>query len=108
MPSSAKADRAKARYCTCLATLDAPTDGEVRFLGHRIDNLPSAHRDRLRNEELGMIFQFYHLLPELTTLENVLMPLLIHASGWNYLRHAPPPHRRREANCWTESGFHIG
>jgi lipoprotein-releasing system ATP-binding protein len=69
-----------------LGTLDAPTDGEVHFLGHRIDNLPPAHRDRLRNEELGMIFQFYHLLPELTTLENVLMPLLIHASGWNYLR----------------------
>src|SRR4029077_5536388 len=57
-----------------LGTLDAPPAGEVHFDGRRIDNLPSAERDRLRNTAFGMIFQFYHLLPELTTLENVLSP----------------------------------
>ena len=69
-----------------LGTLDAPTSGEVHFLGHRIDNLPSAARDQLRNEQFGMIFQFYHLLPELTTLENVVVPLMIGRSVMNYWR----------------------
>lgn len=73
-----------------LGTLDAPTEGEVQFLGKRIDNLPAHLRDRLRNEQFGMIFQFYHLLPELTTLENVLAPLMIGCSTLGYLR------RRRE------------
>jgi lipoprotein-releasing system ATP-binding protein len=74
----------KSTLLHCLGTLDAPTAGEVHFLGHRIDHLAAAHRDRLRNEELGMIFQFYHLLPELNTLENVLMPLLIQHGPWSY------------------------
>jgi lipoprotein-releasing system ATP-binding protein len=69
-----------------LGTLDAPTAGEVHFLGHRIDNLPSAKRERLRNEQFGMIFQFYHLLPELTTLENTLAPLMIGRSAWKFWR----------------------
>jgi lipoprotein-releasing system ATP-binding protein len=69
-----------------LGTLDAPTAGEVHFLGERIDNLPAQLRERLRNEQFGMIFQFYHLLPELTTLENVLAPLMIGSSVWTYWR----------------------
>jgi lipoprotein-releasing system ATP-binding protein len=60
-----------------LGTLDMPDAGEVRFDTHRIDNLPAAGRDCLRNKHFGMIFQFYHLLPELNTLENVLMPVMI-------------------------------
>lgn len=69
-----------------LGTLDSPDGGEIRFDGQRIDNLPGASRDTLRNEYFGMIFQFYHLLPELTTLENVLSPLMIGDSIWGYLR----------------------
>ncbi len=69
-----------------LGTLDSPDEGEIRFDGQRIDNLPGASRDTLRNEYFGMIFQFYHLLPELTTLENVLSPLMIGDSIWGYLR----------------------
>jgi len=60
-----------------LATLDRPDDGEIWFNGQRIDNASTRQRDRLRNRQLGMIFQFYHLLPELTALENVLAPLMI-------------------------------
>jgi lipoprotein-releasing system ATP-binding protein len=60
-----------------LATLDAPDSGEICFEGNRIDNVPSAGRDLLRNKYFGMVFQFYHLLPELTTLENVLTPAMI-------------------------------
>jgi len=70
-----------------LATLDAPDKGEVHFEGRRIDNLAPVKRDRIRNRNLGMIFQFYHLLPELTTLENVLAPIMIHEGIWRYLCH---------------------
>jgi lipoprotein-releasing system ATP-binding protein len=69
-----------------LGTLDVPDRGEVRFGGQRIDNLPARGRDALRNRRFGMIFQFYHLLPELTTLENVLTPLMITHSTLRYLR----------------------
>lgn len=67
-----------------LGTLDRPDAGEVHFDGHRIDNLPGRSRDILRNKHFGMIFQFYHLLPELTALENVLAPAMIAESTWRY------------------------
>jgi lipoprotein-releasing system ATP-binding protein len=70
-----------------LATLDAPDSGEIRFEGHRIDNLPAAGRDILRNKYFGMVFQFYHLLPELTTLENVLVPAMICEGVLGYCLH---------------------
>jgi len=63
-----------------LGTLDQPDSGSVHYAGRRIDNLPSAQRDQLRNQTFGFIFQFYHLLPELNTLENVMMPLMIRHS----------------------------
>ncbi len=69
-----------------LGTLDSPDAGEVLFDGQRIDTLPSSRRDALRNHQFGMIFQFYHLLPELDMLENVLAPQMIAASVWNYWR----------------------
>jgi lipoprotein-releasing system ATP-binding protein len=69
-----------------LGTLDVPDQGEIHFDGQRIDNLPTPQRDALRNKRIGMIFQFYHLLPELTTLENVLSPLMIADSTWQYLK----------------------
>ena len=57
-----------------LGLLDAPDAGAVCLDGERIDNLPDRQRDALRNRTFGFIFQFYHLLPELTALENVMMP----------------------------------
>ena len=69
-----------------MATLDAPDAGAIHFEGNRIDNLPTAGRDILRNRYFGMIFQFYHLLPELTTLENVLTPAMIAEGALGYLR----------------------
>ena len=70
-----------------LGTLDVPDTGEIYFDGQRIDALPGRGRDTLRNKYFGMIFQFYHLLPELTTLENVLAPLMITHSTLSYWRH---------------------
>ncbi len=69
-----------------LGTLDSPDSGEIYFEGNRIDNLPSQARDVLRNRYFGMIFQFYHLLPEFNTLENVLVPRMIGQSVWRYWR----------------------
>jgi lipoprotein-releasing system ATP-binding protein len=69
-----------------LGTLDAPDQGEIHFDGQRIDNLQTPQRDAVRNNRIGMIFQFYHLLPELSTLENVLSPLMIADGVWQYLR----------------------
>lgn len=69
-----------------LGTLDAPDSGEIYFRDERIDNLPARKKERLRNREFGMIFQFYHLLPELTTLENVLVPRMVQDNFWNFLR----------------------
>ncbi|MFW6170772.1 MAG: ABC transporter ATP-binding protein [Planctomycetota bacterium] len=69
-----------------FATLDVPDKGEIHFDGNRIDNLSPKQRDRIRNRSIGMIFQFYHLLPELTTLENVLTPLMISEGIWRYWR----------------------
>lgn len=79
-----------------LGTLDAPDAGEIHFDGRRIDDLPAAARDTLRNRHFGMIFQFYHLLPELSTLENVLAPLMIANSTLGYLRHRRRHRRRAE------------
>jgi lipoprotein-releasing system ATP-binding protein len=67
-----------------LGTLDAPDDGSINFEGNRIDDLPARGRDVLRNKYFGMIFQFYHLLPELSTLENVLAPIMIRYGVLSY------------------------
>src|SRR5262245_54777195 len=67
-----------------LGTLDRPDDGAIYLEGQRIDDLPSEARDRLRNQTFGFIFQFYHLLPELNTLENVLVPQLIANSVFSW------------------------
>src|SRR5262245_53466593 len=55
-----------------LGLLDAPDRGSVFLEGRRIDDLPERRRDALRNRTFGFIFQFYHLLPELSALENVM------------------------------------
>jgi lipoprotein-releasing system ATP-binding protein len=68
-----------------LGTLDQPDKGMILLDGERIDNVHPKRRDQLRNETFGFIFQFYHLLPELTALENVLMPRLIQCSLWGWL-----------------------
>lgn len=69
-----------------LGLLDAPDAGAVWLNSRRIDNLPDRERDALRNRTFGFIFQFYHLLPELSALENVMMPHLIRNGFFSYMK----------------------
>ncbi len=68
-----------------LGLLDSPDAGEVFLGGERIDAHGERRRDELQNRTFGFIFQFYHLLPELTAFENVLVPQWIGCGLWSYL-----------------------
>jgi len=77
-----------------LGGLDVPTKGEVWLQGVAVSSLDERRRGAMRNRLLGFIYQFHHLLPEFTTVENVAMPLLI--------RGEPPGEAARKARALLE------
>lgn len=74
-----------------LGLLDRPDKGEVFFQGEEVFGLASAKQDKIRNHQIGFVFQFYHLLPELNVEENILLPAMIDTPIWAW------PGRRKEA-----------
>lgn len=74
--------------------LDTPTKGSVELEGRELSKLPDAERGRMRNRSLGFVYQFHHLLPEFSALENVAMPLLI--------RGTPIPEAREQSRVLLE------
>ena len=69
-----------------LGLLDGPNSGEIWYDGERVDHWSARAQEKLRNTEFGMIFQFYHLLPELSTIEIVLVPRMIECGIFKYWR----------------------
>ena len=65
----------KSTLLHCLAGILVPDGGEVRYRGRRLDTLPEAVRSRLRRDDFGFVFQFGQLVPELSAVENVALPL---------------------------------
>lgn len=63
-----------------LGGLDTPTAGEVFVAGRKMSALSDAARGQLRNKALGFVYQFHHLLPEFTALENVMLPVLLNGT----------------------------
>ena len=70
-----------------LGGLDLPTKGRVEVNGNDMASLDETRRGILRNQNLGFVYQFHHLLPEFSALENVAMPLLIRGLGTNEAKH---------------------
>lgn len=77
-----------------LGTLDAPSAGEIRVAGQLVTAMPTRALAEFRNRTIGFMFQFHHLLPEFTALENATMPLL--------MRRVRRAEARDEATAWLE------
>ncbi len=65
----------KSTFLQLVGLLDSPSEGEVRFDGRNVGSLPDSDRTRVRLESLGFIFQRFHLLNQLSALENVMLPM---------------------------------
>jgi len=88
----------KSTLLHCLGGLDLPTAGEIHTDGQELASLSERQRGHLRNRNMGFVYQFHHLLPEFSALENVAMPLLIGDAG-------VPEARRRASEMLQRVGL---
>ena len=76
----------KSTFLQILGTLDLPTTGSIQFDGEELTTMSASRLAEFRNRRIGFVFQFHHLLPEFTALENVMMPALIQRIASNQAR----------------------
>ena len=87
--------RGKSTLLHILGALDSPTGGTVHFNGRNVFSQSNSARDRLRCESFGFVYQFYHLLPDLSVLENAIFPQMIRYSTWKWFKEK----RRAKERC---------
>jgi lipoprotein-releasing system ATP-binding protein len=97
----------KSTLLQILGTLDHPSSGSVRFRGDEVFAKSGPELARLRNRFLGFVFQFHHLLPEFSALENVMMPGLIQGIGFSEMRERAA-HMLGEVGLSSRLGHAVG
>ena len=73
----------KSTFLNILRLLDSQFQGEYQFLNYNVDKLKNSEKNIIRNQSIGFVHQFFHLIPELNVLENVCLPNLIHKNDYN-------------------------
>lgn len=76
----------KSTFLHIIGLLDRPTQGQILLDGQDTTQLNESQRSRLRNEKLGFVYQFHHLLPEFSALDNVAMPLIMRRASYEHAR----------------------
>lgn len=96
----------KSTLLSLLAGLDRPTSGEITLDGERLDPLPEKELARVRRDKVGFVFQSFHLVPSLTVLENVQLPLAFRRGGFTQLAKARELLER--VDLWDRAHFLPG
>ncbi|MCX4236583.1 ABC transporter ATP-binding protein [Streptomyces ortus] len=92
----------KSTLLHCLAGIVRPDEGSVVYAGQRLDRLPEERLSELRRTEFGVVFQFGQLIPELTALDNVALPLLLAGASRETSRRASRGAAHEQAGAWLE------
>lgn len=96
----------KSTLLSLLAGLDQPTSGEITLDGDRLDRMAEKDLARVRRDKVGFVFQSFHLVPSLTVLENVQLPLAFRRDGFTH--HAKARDLLEKVDLWDRASFLPG